>query len=80
LVSGFAQLVSSRSGVGNMLNGESKFYKHGKAKTLYLSIPANMVRDSQFIFKSGDKISLIYSPIQKTITLYQFNKTEEEKI
>ena len=41
-----------------MLNGESKLYSHGKARTLYLSIPAKVAADSTFPFKGGETVSI----------------------
>lgn len=41
-----------------MKNGEAKLFKHGKAKTLYLTIPANMALDSMFPFENGEVVEL----------------------
>lgn len=37
-------------------SGKSKLYKHPKAQTLYLTIPAGVVNDSTFPFKKGDVV------------------------
>jgi len=42
------------------LEGVSRLYKHPKAHTLYLTIPAAITRDSQFGLKAGDRVSLVY--------------------
>jgi len=36
------------------LKGQSKIFKHGKAHTLYVSIPSAIVKDSAFTIKEGD--------------------------
>lgn len=40
------------------LTGKSKIYKHGKAATLYLSIPSSMAVDSAFTWKAGDVVHI----------------------
>lgn len=40
------------------LKGKSKIYQHGKAATLYLSIPSSMAVDSAFPFKAGDVVHI----------------------
>lgn len=40
------------------LKGTSKIYKHPKADTLYITIPAKIAKDSQFPFKNGEIISV----------------------
>lgn len=40
------------------LEAESKVFKHKKAETLYLTIPAKLANDSSFPFNSGDKVKL----------------------
>ena len=52
-----------------VLIGYSKLTKHPKASTLYLSIPADMAKDSQFDLKSGDKVKLIYHSEAKELTI-----------
>lgn len=41
-----------------MLEGTSKLYKHPKARTLYLTIPASIVKDSTFHMKAGDIVTI----------------------
>jgi len=41
-----------------LLTGQSKVFKHGKAKTLYLSIPSKMAEDSAFTIKEGDIVEI----------------------
>lgn len=41
-----------------VLIGQSKVFKHGKAKTLYLSIPSRMAEDSAFTIKEGDVVEI----------------------
>lgn len=48
-----------------MKKGRSKLYKHPKAATLYLTIPADVVKDSTFPFKKGDVVivEIMYSSL-----------------
>ena len=43
-----------------VLIGSSILYKHPKAATLTLTIPADMAKDSQFTLKAGDKVKITY--------------------
>ena len=52
-----------------VLIGYSKLTKHPKASTLYLSIPADMAKDSQFDLKHGDRVKLIYNSAVKELTV-----------
>jgi len=45
-----------------MLEGKSKLYKHPRAATLYLTIPSDISKDSQFGWKAGDQMKLEYNP------------------
>ncbi|MBS3051959.1 MAG: hypothetical protein J4428_01130 [Candidatus Aenigmarchaeota archaeon] len=40
------------------LEGSSKIFKHTKAKTYYITIPASLADDSSFPFKAGDKVKI----------------------
>ena len=35
-----------------------RLFKHGKAKTLYLSIPSKIAEDSAFTIKEGDVVEI----------------------
>lgn len=59
-----------------VLSGVVKIYKHPKAKTLYMSIPSNMVQDSQFIFKPGQKVKIDFDPESKTLTVKPITNEE----
>ena len=50
-----------------MLEGESTLYKHPRATTLYLTIPSNIVKDSQFDWQKGNKVKLRYDPDKKEL-------------
>jgi len=52
-----------------MLEGESTLYKHPRATTLYLTIPSDIVKDSAFDWKKGGKVSLVYNPKTKELTV-----------
>lgn len=41
-----------------MLIGESKIVVHGKARTLYFTVPAKVAGDSTFPFKGGDVVTV----------------------
>lgn len=52
-----------------MLKGTSKIYKHPKAGTLYLTIPAAIARDSQFPFRAGDIMKVVSEPSKRRIII-----------
>jgi hypothetical protein len=39
--------------------GTGKIFKQGKAKTRFVSIPAEVANDSSFPFKDGEKVKAI---------------------
>lgn len=41
-----------------LLTGQAKVFKHGKAKTLYVSIPSKIAEDSAFTIKEGDIVEI----------------------
>jgi hypothetical protein len=41
-----------------LLIGQAKVFKHGKAKTLYVSIPSKVAQDSAFTIKEGDIVEV----------------------
>ena len=51
-------LVTMMNMLQFLLTGHSKVFKHGKAKTLYLSIPSKMAEDSAFTIKEGDEVEI----------------------
>jgi len=42
--------------VSMVLEADSKVYSRGDAKTLHVVVPADVVVDSQFPFKDGDRV------------------------
>ncbi len=52
-----------------LLVGEVKVFKHPKASTLYLSIPAKMAQDSEFTIKDGDTVTLEFVKKDKTMVI-----------
>jgi hypothetical protein len=53
-----------------VLIGKSTIYKHPKAGTLYITIPAKIATDSQFTFKKGDKVHIAYVPTKGNESLF----------
>jgi len=52
----------------------SKIYKlNPKAKTLYLSIPTDLIKEKGFPFKAGDIIKIELDTNQQKITLTKFD-------
>jgi Antidote-toxin recognition MazE, bacterial antitoxin len=43
-----------------LLIGQAKVFKHGKAKTLYVSIPSKVAQDSAFTIREGDTVEVEY--------------------
>lgn len=58
-----------------VLIGTSKLSKHPKAATLYISIPADMAKDSQFKLKNGDKVQLTYNVEVEELTVKKEKET-----
>jgi len=56
-----------------LLEGKSKLHQHPNAKTIYVAIPATIAHDSQFAFKSGDVVKVIYLPTLKRIEVRLLN-------
>jgi hypothetical protein len=52
-----------------MLSGESAIVGNKRANTLYLTIPANIAKDSAFELKEGDSVSLQYDPKRKELVV-----------
>ena len=59
-----------------MLKGTSTLYKHPKAATLYLTIPADMAKDSQFGWQGGDEVEFNYDPATKELVVRKREKTK----
>jgi len=54
------------------IKGISKLYKHPKANTMYVTIPADFVKEKRFPFKDGEKVKLELNKDQQTITISKF--------
>jgi hypothetical protein len=52
-----------------LLIGEAKVFKHGKAKTLYVTIPSAMAQDSAFTIKDGDTVELEFDKEKNAVIL-----------
>lgn len=57
-----------------ILTGQSKVFKHGKAKTLYLSIPSKMAEDSAFTIKEGDVVEIEFDRKLGAVVIRPRNK------
>ena len=65
-----------------ILVGEATVYKHGKAKTLYLSIPSKVAQDSAFTIKDGDKVVVRFDPKEHAVIIQserEFKKKEKQE-
>jgi hypothetical protein len=51
------------------LRAASRLSRNPNSNTLYLAIPSDMVKDSQFPFKSGEAVALEIRPRDKTIVI-----------
>lgn len=51
------------------LQGESKLFRHGKADTMYVTIPAAIVKDSAFTFKEGQRVKVRFDPKTRTVVI-----------
>lgn len=54
------------------VKGISKLNKHPNANTMYLTIPADLVKEKNFPFKDGEKVKLELNKDQQTITISKF--------
>ena len=52
-----------------MLEADSKIVKVGKQGGARLYIPSNIVNDSQFPFKPGEKVLIEIRPHEKTVVI-----------
>ena len=52
-----------------MLSGESAIVGNKRANTLYITIPANIAKDSAFGLKEGDTVSMEYLPKTKELVV-----------
>ena len=53
--------------------GTSKIYKlNPKAKTLYLSIPADLIKEKGFPFTAGEIVKIELNIEQQTVTISKF--------
>ncbi len=62
-----------------VLDGQSTIFMHGKARTLYVSIPSKMAQDSAFTLKNGDKVTIQYDPIEKVVIIKKQRTTPNQK-
>ena len=57
-----------------VLVGEAKVYKHGKAKTLYVTIPSHVAQDSAFTIKDGDSVKVEFDTKLDAIVIRRLDK------
>gem|GEM_PF-2547918 len=61
-----------------LLIGEAKIFKHGKANTLYVSIPSKVAQDSAFTLREGDKVEVEFDKTRGIVVIRpkpKFNKS-----
>ena len=63
-----------------VLKGQSKLYKHPKAATLYLCIPSDLVKDSQFPFEAGEVVSVEFHPSFKVLIVRKKKEGSDDGI
>src|SRR2546425_2994302 len=61
---GFERILSL-----GLLVGEAKVFKHGKAQTLYVTIPSAMAQDSAFTIKEGDVVEIKWDKEQGAVVI-----------
>jgi hypothetical protein len=52
-----------------LLVGEAKVFRHGKAQTLYVSIPSDIAKDSAFTIKEGDLVEVRFDKNQNAVVI-----------
>ena len=55
--------------IPGVLIGEAKVFKHGKAKTLYVTIPSAIVGDSAFTIKEGETVEIKFNKDENRIEI-----------
>lgn len=57
-----------------VLEEESRIIQSRNAHTQYITIPASIVRDSQYPFKAGEKIKIIIDPYNEVMIITSLSK------
>ena len=52
-----------------LLVGEARVFKHGKAGTLYVTIPSAIAQDSVFTIKEGDTVEVRFDKEKNAVIL-----------
>ncbi|TMI21654.1 hypothetical protein E6H31_05185 [Candidatus Bathyarchaeota archaeon] len=52
-----------------LLAGEAKVFRHGKAQTLYVTIPSTTIQDSAFTAKEGNVVEIKWDKGQSTVLI-----------
>lgn len=52
-----------------VLEAETKIFQSSKARTQYVMIPAAIVGDSQYPFKSGERVRITVDPYRKMMII-----------
>jgi len=52
-----------------VLEAEAKIFQSSKARTQYIMIPAAIVGDSQYPFKSGERVRITVDPYRKMMII-----------
>ena len=60
-----------------LLVGEAKVFKHGKAGTLYVTIPSAIAQDSVFTIREGDTVKVEFDKEHEIVILTPKGKTEK---
>ena len=63
---------------GSILVGEAKVFRHGKAKTLYVSIPSDVALDSQFKIKEGDNVEVEWDTDKQVVIIRAKSKGKND--
>lgn len=61
-----------------VLQAETRIVQNKSAFTQYLVIPSVMVQDSQYIFRSGDKVRITVDPYHNLMIITPANETRVE--
>jgi uncharacterized protein YuzE len=64
--------------IGSVLVGEAKVFRHGKAKTLYVSIPSGVALDSAFTIREGDDVEVKWDKDNQVVTIRAKRKSKED--
>ena len=63
-----------------MLRAKVKMVQSPNARTQYITVPAAMVTDSQYPFKTGESVEIILNPSEKKLEIHSVKAKKLELV